>query len=195
VNFLAHLFLSGDNTGIKMGNFIADFVKGNSYLSFPTDVRKGIILHRKIDTFTDSHALVKHSKSLLYSKYHKYAGIIVDIFYDHFLAVSWKQYADESIEDYIDSVYIMLHHNFDVLPLEMQQFIPNFIKHDWLRAYLSIDGVKRVLNGMTKGTSLPKETDYAIEILNNQYHDFENDFLSFFPELIDHVRINKVKFP
>jgi acyl carrier protein phosphodiesterase len=187
VNFLAHLYLSGNSDGIKMGNFIADHVKGNDYNNYPIEIKNGILLHRKIDSFTDSHSIVKHSKSFLQPKYHKYSGVIIDIFYDHFLSTEWYDFSEQNLNEYIDSIYDLLKEKFEVLPDDMKRFIPNFIKNDWLKLYQTIEGVESVLIGMSKGTSLPDETTYAIQILRHHYNEFKKDFLDFFPDLIDCV--------
>ena len=92
MNFLAHLFLSGEPGELMVGNFIADSVKGNAMNDFSEGIQKGIILHRAIDTFTDSHNEMQKSKERLRPRYKKYAPVITDIFYDHFLAVNWQDY-------------------------------------------------------------------------------------------------------
>ena len=94
MNFLAHIYLSGDDPELKIGNFIADAVKGKKYTTYPQKIQEGIILHRKIDSFTDAHPIVKKSASRLFSKYGHYNSVIVDILYDHFLAKNWKAHED-----------------------------------------------------------------------------------------------------
>src|SRR5277367_1527199 len=101
MNFLAHLYLSGDNPKIKTGNFIGDFVKGKNLADrFEKDIAKGIVLHREIDWFTDRHPVVKQSKDRLREKYRHYSGVIVDVFYDHFLARNWINYSSKSLSDF-----------------------------------------------------------------------------------------------
>ena len=89
MNFLAHIYLSGDNDLIKIGNFMADGIRGKHYEYLPAEVQKGIVLHRAIDTYTDSHPIFRQSTKRLHHRYHHYAGVIVDVFYDHFLAKNW----------------------------------------------------------------------------------------------------------
>ena len=92
MNFLAHIYLSRDSNDITIGNFIGDYVKGHEFEKYPTGIRNGILLHRKIDYFTDTHAIVKEDKKLFVGRYHKYAGIITDILYDHYLALGWSNF-------------------------------------------------------------------------------------------------------
>jgi acyl carrier protein phosphodiesterase len=102
MNFLAHIYLSGNDNLLKIGNFMADSIRGNHYLDYPDSLRKGILLHRHIDTFTDSHPIYRKSKHRLHSKYGHYSGVIMDIVYDHFLSKNWSVYSNEKLEDYAD---------------------------------------------------------------------------------------------
>jgi acyl carrier protein phosphodiesterase len=187
MNFLAHIFLSGHADEIMIGNFIGDFVKGNQFNKYPSLIRKGIILHRKIDSYTDNHIIVKQNKKLFSDKYHKYAGILTDIFYDHFLACEWDNFSSESFDEYVESVYETLLVNQHIMPPAVQEFLPRFISNNWLKSYQTVDGIKSVLIGMSKGTSLPNEADYAILILKKHYHVLRQDFFNYFPQLIENT--------
>jgi acyl carrier protein phosphodiesterase len=187
MNFLAHIYLSGDSEEIRLGNFIGDYVKGKDYDKYPTEVRKGILLHRKIDTFTDSHPIVRNHKTLFYSNYHKYAGIITDIIYDHFLAHEWQIFSKVKFYDYTINTNEWLLKNIDKMPLEMKKFVPNFIRNNWLHSYNNIEGIQNVLIGMSRGTSLPAEYEFAIFILRKHYEELKNDFLIYFPLLIEYT--------
>ncbi|MGB5463037.1 MAG: DUF479 domain-containing protein, partial [Aureibaculum sp.] len=101
MNYLAHIYLSGDDDYIKIGNFIADRVKGKEYLNYQTEIQYGILLHRQIDTFTDQHSIVKKSKLRLHERYSHYDGVIIDILYDHFLAKNWKIYSEIPLNKYV----------------------------------------------------------------------------------------------
>jgi acyl carrier protein phosphodiesterase len=188
MNFLAHIYLSGDNDEIKLGNFIGDYVKGNTYNKYPTLVRKGILLHRKIDSFTDSHSIVKKHKSLFYDKYHKYAGIIIDILYDHFLAHYWHMFSEVEFNEYVDDVNEFLLSNIENMPPELKKIVPGLIHHNWLSSYKTIEGIESVLIGMSKGTSLPAEYTYAILILRKNYENIRHEFFNYFPQLIEYVK-------
>jgi acyl carrier protein phosphodiesterase len=187
VNFLAHIYLSGESDDEKFGNFIGDYVKGADYNKYSADVRKGILLHRAIDFFTDSHPVVRRSKLRFANAYHKYAGVIVDIFYDHILAVNWNQFYPEELTWYTERFYYLVESRFNQLPKAMQGFITSLLKNDWLMAYSTFQGIEKVLKGMSLKTSLPDETDFAMNLLHTQNDQIAEEFFEFFPHLINHV--------
>ena len=185
MNFLAHIYLSGNNKEIAIGNFISDSVRGNKYKTFPKEIQKGILLHRQIDTFTDAHEIFRKSTKRLHKKYSQYSGVIVDIFYDHFLAKNWEHYSDISLEEYSTSFYKDLNDNFDILPKKVQNLMPYLIKDNWLLSYASIPGIAKVLHGMSRRTKYNSNMDLATTDLVNYYSEFENEFRLFFKELIE----------
>lgn len=187
MNFLAHIFLSGKSEQILVGNFIGDSIKGKHYDNYPVLVQRGITLHRFIDFYTDTHPVVQRSKFLLNSHYHKYSGVITDIFYDHFLAVSWDKFSDVPLREFIYNSYDTLIRNSYSFPKEVKRFFPFFILNNWLETYSSVNGIERVLRGMTRNTSLPDHTRFAIETLVGNYDRFDDHFLEFFPQIITEI--------
>jgi acyl carrier protein phosphodiesterase len=187
MNFLAHIYLSGNNDLIKIGNFVGDWIKGNEFKKYGPDIQKGILMHRFIDYYTDNHPVVKKSKSRLNDKYHKYSGIIVDIFYDHFLAINWKIYSPVSLNDFISDLRESLLANMHHFSPEIQEFIPRFMKFGWMESYVTLEGIELVLQGMSRHTSLPDKTVDAINILQEHYKGFESEFLDYFPQLIKRI--------
>jgi acyl carrier protein phosphodiesterase len=183
MNFLAHIYLSGNNNEIRLGNFMGDYIKGGEHKNYPTLVQRGILLHRKIDSFTDSHPIVRHHNALFHFRYHKYAGVVTDIIYDHFLAHEWHKFSDIDYNEYIEFIYEWLLEYVDSMPLEMKKFVPYLIRNNWLKLYSSIEGIQSVLIGMSKGTSLPPEHEFAIQILKKHYEEIKHDFYSYFEEL------------
>lgn len=183
MNFLAHLYLSGNNTKLMIGNFIADHVKGNKFSHFEEEIKKGIILHRQIDTFTDTHSIVRKSKRRLHERYRHYDGVIIDIFYDHFLAKNWENYSQIPLNIYVNSVYKLLQDNFDILPEKTQQILPYLTKYNWLYNYQFAKGIQEVLNGMNKRTQGKSQMNLASEDLLIHYQEFEEDFTLFFEDL------------
>ena len=184
MNSLAHIYLSGENDLVTIGNFIADGIKGKNYKEFPSEIQTGILLHRHIDTYTDAHKTVRLSTKRLHEKYGHYSGVIVDIIYDHFLAKNWKKYSDTPLDKYIDAFYGLLEEHYDILPLRIQKMIPLIIANNWLLSYASIQGISRVLNGMNKRTKNRSGMNEAVIELKTFYTEFESEFTSFFNELI-----------
>ena len=105
MNFLAHIYLSFDDDMITLGNFFADHIRGNKFKHFPVQIQRGIQLHREIDTFTDSHPIAKQSSKRLHKNYSHYSRVIVDIYYDHFLAKHWSDYSEVSLKEYVENFY------------------------------------------------------------------------------------------
>ncbi len=187
MNYLAHVFLSGDNEEIVIGNFIGDYVKGINFRKYSDSIKKGILLHRDIDVFTDRNKIVRKSKSLLQNKYGKYAGIIIDIFYDHFLAKNWDKFSSLPLKDFTENLHKILNKYFEILPEKVKQFVPSFIDNNWIKYYQYVGGIEKVLKRMSSITTLPDETSYAINILKSDYRELECDFLNYFPELTRYI--------
>ena len=185
MNFLAHTYLSGGNEEIIVGNFMGDYVKGKNYLLFPEQVKKGILIHRDIDSFTDMHEVTRRSKQRLASRYHKYAGIIIDIFYDHFLASMWDSYSTLPLNEFVSRTYDLLKRNYKVLPDSIKRWFPTFLENNWMMAYTTVEGIELVLERMSANTSLPDHSAFAVEVLRNEYSVFMEDFLEFFPTIVE----------
>lgn len=183
MNFLAHLYLSGNHKELMIGNFIADHVKGNQFSHFSKEIQKGILLHRNIDSFTDAHSIVRESKRRLHERYRHYDGVIIDIFYDHFLAKNWKNYSQIPLDIFVSSVYNLLQENNAILPEKTQEMLPYMIQYNWLYNYQFAKGIQEVLNGMNRRTAGKSQMNLATEDLLNHYEEFEQDFISFFKEL------------
>lgn len=183
MNFLAHIYLSGDNDLMKIGNFMADGIHGKNFDAFPEDVRKGIILHREIDTFTDFHPVFRISKHRLHEKYGHYSGVIVDIIYDHFLAKNWKQYSDENLEDFTEDFYQALRDNKTILTEKTKGMMPYMIGNNWLASYATVEGISKILFQMDHRTQYQSKMQYSVNELKAFYADFESEFTLFFAEL------------
>jgi acyl carrier protein phosphodiesterase len=183
MNFLAHIYLSGENDLIKIGNFMADGIRGKQFEHFPDDVQKGIILHRFIDTYTDSHSIFRQSTRRLHEKYHHYAGVIVDIIYDHFLAKNWAKYSDEKLEDFINRFYNSLHDNYAILTEKTQGLMPYMIERNWLLSYQTVEGIHQILTQMDRRSKNISKMQFASEELKQFYNEFEEEFSIFFEDI------------
>ncbi len=184
MNFLAHLHLSGNNPEVMVGNFIGDFVKGRDLSSvYGTGIANGIVLHRAIDDFTDHHPIVKASKTRLFPTYRHYSAVIVDIFYDHFLAANWNVYSTESLDNYAARSYQIVLNHHSILPERVNQMLSYMMKGNWLVNYASIDGIQRALTGMSRRATFESKMQDATHDLERSYEAFQSEFDQFFPEL------------
>jgi len=187
MNYLAHLYLSGESDEIKLGNFIGDFVKGNKYQHYPEMVSYGIQLHRSIDSFTDNHPDVKECIQLLKPGYGRFSGVVMDIFFDHFLAANWKDYSTVTLRQFAKQAHSVFISNFMMLPLRVKQFLPFLIQHRRLESYAKKENLFHVLEIMSNRTSLPANSEWAMTMLYQEYDQFERLFRSFFAELMEYV--------
>lgn len=185
MNFLAHLNLSGNNKNIMISNFIPDHVIGNQFGHYHEEIQQGIFLHREIDTFTDTHKIVRKSKWRLHERYRHYDGVIIDIFYDYYLAKNWSKYSKTSLEIFSKSVYDLLIENHDILPMKSQYFTKHMIENNLLYNYQFEDRIGMVLKGMNHKTKWKSQMDLAIEDLKIHHQKFEKDFTLFFKDLED----------
>lgn len=183
MNYLAHLYLSGSNEHVLVGNFIADSVKGSKHKDYPYDIQRGILLHRQIDTHTDAHPNFRTSTKRLHKNYGHYSGVIVDIFFDHFLAKNWRDYAKLPLADYAQECYSTLNKNIKMIPEKAQYILPFMVKGNWLLNYATLEGISAVLRGMNKRTQGRSGMDKAIEELQQFYTEFESDFKLVFKDL------------
>lgn len=183
MNFLAHIYLSGDNDLLKIGNFMADSIRGNSYLDYSDELRKGILLHRYIDSFTDAHPIYRKSKHRLHEKYGHYSGVIMDIIYDHYLAKNWETYSNVPLEHYAAAFYKLLQDHYELLTEKTQKMIPYMIGRNWLVSYASLEGLEMILFQMDYRTKHRANMQEAIVEVNQFNAEFEAEFTVFFEEL------------
>ncbi len=187
MNFLAHIFLSGEPGEVMVGNFIADSVKGSEMTKFSLGIQEGIRLHRAIDTYTDNHAVTLKSKIRLRERYGKYSPVVADIFYDHFLATHWEDYSNISLRMYADQIYKFLQTHYAIFPERSKQFFNYMTKYDILFAYSKIEGIDKVMQGMSRRAKFESGMETAAEALLHGYEDYKTEFREFFPELQEHV--------
>lgn len=183
MNFLAHIFLSQNIDKVKIGNFIADSVRGNNFGDFDPEVQKGIILHRSIDTFTDAHPIFRVGTKRLHSRYHHYAGVILDVFYDHFLARNWSRYSSIPLQEHNHQFYDLLEKNLDWMPERIEKILPIMRSQDWLTTYATIGGLSEILFQMDRRTKLVSKMQFAPEELEEFYDEYKAEFFEFFEEL------------
>lgn len=189
MNFLAHLYLSGSNVDIRLGNFIGDYVKGKDFGHYPEKVQKGIMLHRSIDSYTDQHIATRSCIELLRPGYGKYAGVVVDMLFDHVLANEWDRYSECELRSFTRSFYFQMVRKHSLLPARVKHFLPFMIQSNRLYSYRTYEGLKRAIEIMSSVSSLPDNSTYAIDTLKLNYEFISSQFNSFFPEIIDYVQV------
>jgi acyl carrier protein phosphodiesterase len=183
MNFLAHIYLSGENDLLKIGNFMADSIRGSKYLSYPKDIQKGVLLHRHIDSFTDFHPIYRKSKHRLHEKYGHYSGVIMDIMYDHFLAKNWNAFSEIPLEKYAASFYELLQKEESLLTERTKNMIAYMIAQNWLVSYASLEGLETILFQMDYRTKNRVNMPEAMKELKQFETEFESEFFAFFKEL------------
>lgn len=183
MNYLAHLYLSGNNDQLKIGNFIADHVKGSVIDNYSGDVLAGIQLHRLIDSFTDQHPVVAISNARLRPDFKKYAPVISDIFFDHFLASKWDEYHHLSLEEFAKNSYALMRSNEHLLPARALHMLNYMEPQNWLVNYANISGMEKALTGLSRRTKFESNMDKAHLFLQEHYQDFENDFELYFKDV------------
>jgi acyl carrier protein phosphodiesterase len=190
MNFLAHIYLSNDDPKIMVGNFIGDFVKGKHfYDQFEPKIVKGIELHRAIDEFTDRHPVVLQSKIRLRPKYRHYAGVIVDIFYDHFLSKYWRNYHTLPLTEFAANTYSALKDHYPILPDNVKSILPYMIKDNWLVNYGHLNGIGQALRGISRRTRYDSKMNESIHELEKFYEEFKTEFQAFFLDLKSYAEI------
>jgi acyl carrier protein phosphodiesterase len=184
VNFLAHLFLSDGTPGILVGNLMGDFVKGRLDCRFPADIERGILLHREIDSFAGQNRNFLRSKRRLDPCFGLYRGILVDLFYDHFLAAHWEDYAEVSFSSFISDAWWVLREHKGFLPDKLRRIMP-LLFSEWLPSYGDIKGIAAVLRRMSRFRLKRANCLWeGAEALSRHYGGLYGDFREFFPELL-----------
>lgn len=187
MNFLAHLYLSGKDDDLIFGNFIADAVKGNAMNGYPPGIAKGIRLHREIDHYTDRHPVFRQSRSRLSPKYHMFSGVIVDLYYDHFLCKLWNEYSHDDLHDTVSHAYFLLIRRYHLLPPRSKKILPFMVTRNWLVNYANLNSLQRVFLGMSHRTKHDSGMENAISDLKAYYSSYEQEFRDFFPDIVSHI--------
>jgi len=187
MNYLAHLYLSGSNKDILLGNYITDGIKGEDKSNYKPFVIQGVKLHKKIDDYTDRHEIFKRSVKRLTPNYGHYAWVVVDIFYDHFLAKNWNIYHRKTLDEYALNIYQFLDSRYDELPIQSQRFLWYMKEYHILYNYSKLEGIEKVLYGLDTRTRFKSNMKDSMKELNEFYTEFGIDFSEFFPQLIEFV--------
>lgn len=188
MNYLAHLYLSFHSEPVMVGNFIADMLRGSHVKKYPTAIQLGIEVHHSIDSFTDSHPLVLETRRLLYHDFGKYAAVVQDVFYDHFLAINWSLYAKEPLNDFIKEAYAALNSNRKWMSDRALRTLKYMSEQDWLGNYIHPEGIDRALKGLSHRAKFVSNMENSLPALDNHFEAMNSHFKSFFPQLESHIR-------
>jgi len=179
MNFLGHFFLSGSSESLIIGNFIADFVKGKDYENYPPDIAEGILMHREIDSFTDNHESFKLSKKRISKNQLHFSGVVIDVFYDHYLAADFEAITGLDLDKYAREIYAIIDKHHDMLP-EPSKYLFKYMKRDnWLERYSFVEGIERTLRGLSKRVKFKNNMADAVKDLEEHYNDLQKDFCEF----------------
>lgn len=188
MNYLAHLFLSGNNDGVILGNLLEDFISGNIENStnsiLPKDVKMGLQLHRTIDTLTDTHKIVKECKEVFYPNFGKYSPIVVDVLFDHFLIKNWLIFTEEDFEIFRKRVYNSLKNYEEIQPEMLKGMIKSMIEHDWLKNYIENWGLEKAFKNLNTKINKPEiDLTLSLKEFEENYYFLNEKFLEFFEDL------------
>lgn len=182
MNFLAHLFLSGDDPELLVGNLMGDFVKGRLVGHFPAGIERGINLHRRIDSFAGQNRHFLRSKKRIDESFGHYRGVLVDLFFDHFLAVHWDEYSDVTFRNFLSDTFRIVRDHENFVPERLRRVTP-IIFNELLPSYREIEGIARALQRMSTRIMRPNRLGEGAVELRKHYDGFYCDFCEFLPEL------------
>jgi acyl carrier protein phosphodiesterase len=188
MNYLAHLYLAGPEPEALLGALMGDFVKGPLGERFPPGITRALALHRRIDVFTDAHPVTAESRARVTPARRRFAGIMVDLFFDHFLARDWEQHSAEPLEAFTARVYALLDQHDAVLPERLRLIAPRMAQFDWLGSYTRIESVHAALDGISRRLKRENRLEGAGVELEANYAALETDFRAFFPDAVRFVR-------
>lgn len=191
MNWLAHVFLSEPSVDFRLGNLLADIVRGEQRKAMSVDFRRGALCHKSIDAFTDSHAVVRRSRARVGSAHRRFSGVLVDVFYDYCLATNWDRYSTTTLEAFAAAFYADVGSAPLGLPEPARAVVDRIVRHDTLGSYREVAGVERSLRRLSLYLTSRWHRDFALEqgVADLLAHEqaFAADFNEFFPELRDHV--------
>jgi len=188
VNFLAHAYLARGSDRAILGSLMGDFVKGPLEGRYDAELTRALALHRRIDSYTDAHDVVRSSRRRVSPARRRFAGILVDMFYDHFLARLWAEYCNVPLEQFTAHVYAVLREHRPLLPERLLQIATRMGDGDWLASYQRVEAVAvaldRIGGRLTRGNAMLRSGDELLA----QYETFEADFRLFFPDVVRFAR-------
>ncbi|RII29039.1 MAG: DUF479 domain-containing protein [Geobacter sp.] len=187
MNYLFHLYLSPDTPAELVGSILGDFVKGRLDTTYAPDITRGVVLHRRVDSFSHDHPAVRRSRLRIDEAYGHCRGVLVDVFYDHFLARTWECHHPLPLPVFARYVYAVLETHLPLLPLPMQQMVTRMIAHDWLTSYRDEAVISRVLERLSLRLRRPNLLASGAEELRRNYEGLGEDFEEFRKSAVAYV--------
>jgi len=184
LNTLAHLYLSGSDPDLILGNFIGDSIRGAQFEELNPQVQQGVLLHRQIDRYTDAHPVFRRLSSLMREDFGRYCSVVADVFMDHFLAKDWHRYHRQPLVDYTNWVKCVLTPRISAYPARSQRFFDYLSRTDTLLHYRSTSGINQTLSQMAQRTRFDSGMEKSGEVLSRLYPQLQNGFDDFFPQLV-----------
>ncbi len=184
MNYLAHAFLSNNDRDLLIGNFIADHLHGNDFGNYSPKIIEGIYLHRKIDTFTDAHPKFKESKRIFYNGYERYSGVLIDIYFDHFLGKNFSNYSPSSLKTFCDNVYSIYSESQTLLPKSSSNFLEYVLKNNIYHHYSTLEGIEKVLFHLSHRIKHGVMLNESVIIFKQHENKLEENFKIFFNDAV-----------
>jgi acyl carrier protein phosphodiesterase len=185
MNYLAHLFLAGDSAESLIGNLAGDFVKGALHDRFTPAIRQGIVQHRRIDAFTDSHSSVAAFRRVLIPEHGHWSRVIADVFFDYFLASDFDAYAGEPLESFVERVHRTIDQHIDLLPDRLRVVYPYMRDQQWLLSYRDVSGIEQALRGLSRRIERHPPLFEAVHYLADSHEKLRHRFRAFFPDVME----------
>lgn len=187
MNHLAHIYLAGENTNLVIGNYIADYLRGNKFDHLPEEIIQGVYMHRRIDTFTDEHPKFRAATKLIRPTIGKYAGVAVDIYFDYFLAQHWNKFHVSNLPDFANSIYSLIEQEWVHIPEKGRRFYSYMVAHNLLYKYGELKTIDMVFNGIHSRTKFESNLNQAGIVLASNKEELEGIFFDFFQDLRQYI--------
>lgn len=188
MNHLAHLFLSEVGVEPRVGNVLGDFARGVAVEQLPGAVQAGLENHRAVDAYTDKHPDVLAGKTVFSAQRRRFAGVALDVLFDHYLLRHWQRFTDCNRQDFIHEVYRDLEAGYDLMPPRMAVVMERMIVHDWFTAYQDLDTIGYALDRIAGRIRFKNQFAGIIDEIREHDGELEQRFLKFFPDLLDFTR-------
>lgn len=195
MNHLAHALLSGPEEALQLGGWLGDFVRGRIDATLPNGVQRGIALHRAIDTFTDTHVDIRRARGLFEPPYRRYAGILVDIWFDHLLARDFRRWSATPLQPFGEASQQLLTDNHALLPESLRRFNRYMHARNLPAAYADREMISEVLAGVSARFKRENPLAQGLIEISRLEHELADVFAGFFPQLVSFAAEKRAERP